>query len=72
MKIRKTNKEKIFIGSISSENNKDEMYVNLKINNKIVKFKLDTGQQVNILTDKIYKTIQSEKLLVNTNVRLTS
>lgn len=46
--------------------------MNLKINNKIVKFKLDTGSQVNILTDKIYNTIQSEKSLVNTSVRLTS
>lgn len=48
-------REDFFIGSILSENNKDEKNVNLKINNKIVKFKLDTGSQVNILTDKIYK-----------------
>lgn len=65
-------REDFFIGSISSENNKDEIYVNLKINNKIVKFKLDTGSQVNILTDKIYKKIQTGEPLVNTSVKLTS
>lgn len=35
-------RENFFIGSISSEKNKDEIYGNLKINNKIVMFKLDT------------------------------
>lgn len=36
---RQTNGRFFFIGSISSENNKDEVYVNLQINNKIVKIK---------------------------------
>lgn len=48
------------------------MYVNLKINHTLVKFKLDTGSQVNIITEKIFKKIRSGKSLVNTIVKLTN
>lgn len=41
-----------FIKPISSENHTDEVYVNLKINHTLVKFKLDTGSQVNIIKEK--------------------
>lgn len=59
-----------FIKPILSENHTDEVYVNLKINHTLVKFKLDTGSQVNIITEKIFKKIQSGKSLVNTIVKL--
>ena len=61
---------KFFIGAISSGNHQDEIYTTLEINQVPIKFKLDTGSQVNIITNNVFKKLNS--ILSKTNVKLTS
>ena len=61
---------KFFIGAISSGNHQDEIYTTLEINQVHIKFKLDTGSQVNIITNNVFKKLNS--ILSKTNVKLTS
>ena len=59
-----------FIGAISSGNHQDEIYTTLEINQVLTKFKLDTGSQVNIITNNVFKKLN--RILSKTNVKLTS
>jgi hypothetical protein len=61
--------EKFFIGSVNSENRRDEIYKVLEINNKKIKFKLDTGSYVNIISEKTYNKMKIRKLS-RTNAQL--
>ena len=49
---------------------KDEIYTTLEINQVPIKFKLDTGSQVIIITNNVFKKLNSN--LSKTNVKLTS
>ena len=60
---------KFFIGAISSGNHQDEIYTTLE-NQVHIKFKLDTGSQVNIITNNVFKKPIS--ILSKPNVKRTS
>ncbi|XP_044750579.1 uncharacterized protein LOC123310930 [Coccinella septempunctata] len=51
------NEDCLFIGNIDVNENDSSWYVLLKINDEIVKFKLDSGAQANLISMKILKLI---------------
>ena len=53
------------------ENSQDTAFIKLKLANKCVNFKLDTGAEVNVMPMKVFKTFQQVELKP-TEVRLTS
>ena len=53
------------------ENSPDTAFIKLKLANKSVSFKLDTGAEVNVIPMKVFKTFQQVELKP-TEVRLTS
>ena len=53
------------------ENSPDTVFIKLKLANKSVSFKLDTGAEVNVMPMKVFKTFQQVELKP-TEVRLTS
>ena len=49
----------------------NSLVTNLKVNNKSVKFKIDTGAQCNVLPEEIFDRIKKPKL-VATRTKLTA
>ncbi len=66
----------MFIGAIDHSNKTelgaDECYTTLDIEGHSVKFKVDTGSQVNILPNSVYKQLKGRSKLAKTTTRLTS
>ena len=53
------------------ENSPDTAFIKVKLANKSVSFKLDTGAELNVMPMKVFKTFQQVELKP-TEVRLTS
>ena len=70
--------ENLYVGSISSSRKKTEIsenecFVSMDVNGIQVKFKIDTGSQANVITNKVFKKVKSSNsVLVKSNSRLTS
>lgn len=64
------NDDCLYIGKTDDDKNDNSGYVLLQINNEIVKFKLDTGAQANLISMKILKLInfRSEFILKNDKI----
>ena len=63
-----------YIGEISANCKQDEVFVPVKLStgSKAVSFKLDTGEQVNVLPLKLYRKLGLPAILLNlTSIRLT-
>ena len=46
--------------------------VNLNVNSKIVKFKLDTGAQANVIPYKVFKSVKGSEKLIPSKTRLVT
>lgn len=68
------NNDYVFIGSVDFNNTVDNSwYVSLIVNNNFIKFKLDSGAQANLITDKMLHKINfNSELLEKTEVKLKS
>lgn len=65
--------EDLFIGSVSDESNPRDWKVQLKINNNIVSFKIDTGAMANVLCKKDFDRLGYKLAhLKKTNVKLST
>ena len=66
--------EELFVGCITSVNVVDmgEWYEDLKIESKTVKFRLDTGAKVNLISDKVIQDLDIECHYEKTLVKLKS
>ena len=63
----------LYIGSIENqENDSNSWMVNLNLNGKIQKFKLDTGAQANVIPYKIYKLVKGNSKLIPSKSRLVT
>lgn len=63
-----------FIGSVKNINNQKEWFCDLKINNKLIDFKTDTGAQANCIPVTTFKKLNIDMYLINNNIntKLTS
>ena len=70
--------ENLYVGSISDmrkkmEISENECFVSMDVNRIHVKFKIDTGSQTNVITNKVFKKVKlSNSILVKSNSRLIS
>ena len=62
----------IFLNSIETKDQLNDWKVNVKIQNKNISVKLDTGAQCNVLPLHVYKQINRNKPLKRSNSRLVS
>ena len=63
----------LYIGSIENqEKDSNSWMVNLNLNGKIQKFKLDTGAQANVIPYKIYKLVKGNSKLIPSKSRLVT
>ena len=63
----------LFIGELMKTTTTGNVLVtNLKVNNKSVKFKIDTGAQCNVLPEEIFDKIKKKPKLVATRTKLTA
>ena len=56
--------ENLYVGSISDSRKKtkiseNECFVSMDVNGIQVKFKIDTGSQANVITNKVFKKVKS-------------
>ena len=69
-------KSDLFVGAIDHNNRTelgaDECYTTLNVEGHSVKFKVDTGSQVNILPNSLYKQWNVQSQLAKSTTRLTS
>ena len=70
--------ENLYVGSICDSRKKtkiseNECFVSMDVNGIQVKFKIDTGSQANVITNKVFiKDKSSNSVLVKSSLRLTS
>lgn len=68
--------ETYLVGSISkSIDTKDEFWININFNdceNKYISFKIDTGAQTNVIPEYIFKTLNLNNYLKQSNVKITN
>ena len=68
--------DSLFIGTVTKTNKtelqSDECYTTLNVENVPVKFKVDTGAQVNILPLHMYTSLNSQVKLEQSDTKLTS
>ena len=62
----------LFIGELMKTTTGNILVTNLKVNNKSVKFKIDTGAQCNALPEEIFDRIKKKPKLVATRTKLTA
>jgi len=66
----------LFVGAIEHKNKteltSDECHTTLDVEDHSVKFKVDTGSQVNILLLSVYKNLRVKQALTNCTTKLTS
>jgi len=66
----------MFVGAIDhnskTELGVDECHTTLEVEGHSVKFKVDTGSQVNILPQSVYEQLNVSSLPTRSNIRLTS
>lgn len=66
------NTETFFVDSVKvCSNNKDEWIVPLTVSGTIVPFKLDTGAQVNLISEKEYKTLRQKPKINTVKIKVT-
>ena len=61
-----------FIGEITKSTAENVLITNLKVNDKLVKFKIDTGAQCNVLPEEIFDRIKKKPKLIATRTKLTA
>ena len=60
-----------FIGAISKEGQDNELWeVKMKINDKVIRFKLDTGAQANVISNDLFQKVRRNENMRSTNARL--
>ena len=65
--------DSLFIGNVSTNNDKIEWTENIKINNKCkLQVKLDTGAQCNVISTSILKKLRIRRKIENFTTRLTA
>ena len=73
---KKDDSDNLFIGAVSKTNKTelqtDECYTTLDVEAVPVKFKVDTGAQVNILPLHTFNNLNTETSLVKSDTKLTS
>ncbi|XP_044749567.1 uncharacterized protein LOC123310198 [Coccinella septempunctata] len=65
-------KEELYIGSVenSTSSTKSNWTVDLKINNEIVNFKVDTGADVNVIPFSLYNAVFKSELIMRDDTKL--
>ena len=64
--------DKLFIGEVAKSTAENVLITNLKVNDKIVKFKIDTGAQCNVLPEEIFDRIKKKPKVIATRTKLTA
>lgn len=65
--------EDFYVGSIEKKSNPENTWmVNLNINSKVTKFKMDTGAQANVISYKVFKMIKGDSKLIPSKTRLVT
>ncbi|KAK3101745.1 hypothetical protein FSP39_006077 [Pinctada imbricata] len=64
--------ETYFLGSIENNSDTEPWYVNLKVNNRILSFKIDTGADVSVISEATYKHLRPKPNLVPIRSTLSS
>ena len=65
--------EKFFLGAVSSSGEYEEPWIiGLRINNKLIDFKIDTGTDITIITEEMFGSLPSRPKLEPSNVVLSS
>ena len=59
-----------FLGAIGTERNKDIWSVDLTLNNSLVHFKIDTGADVTVIAESVYKKLKPTPTLVRSSKTL--
>ena len=54
----------IFLGAIGTERNEDIWSVDLTLNNSLVHFKIDTGAEVTVIPERVYKKMKPTPTLI--------
>lgn len=62
----------LFVGAVQTQTGRDEWTVDLKLEHKHVKFKLDTGAQANVIPYSLLRRIGKKNILRPTNVKLST
>ena len=64
--------ETYFLGSIENKSDTEPWYVNLKVNNRILSFKIDTGADVSVISEATYKHLRPKPNLIPIRSTLSS
>ena len=59
-----------FLGAIGTERNKDIWSVDLTLNNSLVHFKIDTGADVTVIPESVYKKLKPTPILIRSSKTL--
>ena len=59
-----------FLGAIGSERNKDLWSLDLTLNNCLVRFKIDTGADVTVIPESVYKKLKPTPALLQSSKTL--
>ena len=62
--------EEMFIGAINNEGKASQWNANITINGKITSFKIDTGAQCNVISQKLFDEIRRSEIIVKSRSRL--
>lgn len=65
--------EDLFLGELdSSQNDKNELFTKLTVNEEEISFKIDTGAQCNVIPEHAYEKLSKKPSLQPTNVKITA
>jgi len=65
--------DELFLGEIdSSQNDKNELFTNLNVNDEDIRFKIDTGAQCNVIPEHTFETLTRKPKLQTTKIKLTA
>lgn len=63
--------EDLFLGEVgSSQNDKNELFTDLNVNDEDIRFKVDTGAQCNVIPEHAFEKLMRKPSLQSTRVRL--